>query len=157
MNIENVKNPRWANAQHTAIDLEVKFAEFNADVVYTASANDTVDYSVALYNAAVTGEYGEIADYQEPDVAQINSQLSTNVTKVTMRQMRLALLSRGKLSDVAGAIAAIADAQEQERVRIEWEYSVEVPKGSAWFQQIATNMGIVGDDYDNLFVEASTL
>ncbi|MCV6901066.1 hypothetical protein OE165_28940, partial [Escherichia coli] len=52
---------------------------------------------------------------------------SPKITKVTMRQARLALLGAGKLPAVNAAIAAMQGAQG-EAARIEWEYSQEVQR-----------------------------
>jgi len=156
MNIEYAKNPIWANAENTAIDLVVKFEELPDEVPFTAAPNDVEEHSRTLYNHALDGSYGEIAVYQVIEPV-IEGTSSSTVTKVSMRQMRLALLNRNRLEDVTSAIDSITDTTERDRVRIEWEYSIDVVKTYTWFQTIATNMNILGEDYDNLFVEASLL
>lgn len=66
--INSVRNPVWANSEHTAIDLEVDFDEEDAEYVpFTASVNDPETYGVELYNNAIAGNYGPIGDKPLPE------------------------------------------------------------------------------------------
>jgi hypothetical protein len=63
----NVKNLKWADKEHTSIDLECNFSHLGNEVVpFTANPNDVMEYSVDLFNRCVAGEFGEIAEYVEP-------------------------------------------------------------------------------------------
>ena len=62
-----VKNPIWANAEHTCIDCEVDFGHLNEDFVpFTANPTDVMEYSKTIFDECVAGQYGEIAEYVAP-------------------------------------------------------------------------------------------
>jgi hypothetical protein len=53
---------RWANAEHTGIDMIVTIN--GQKLPFTARADDPEDYGRELFNRAVAGEFGEISEYQ---------------------------------------------------------------------------------------------
>jgi hypothetical protein len=64
-----VKNPVWANADHTAIDCEVNFNHLPDEFVpFTANPSDVMEYSKTIFAECVAGQYGEIAEYVAPPV-----------------------------------------------------------------------------------------
>lgn len=65
LEIQDIKNPRWANKEHTLLDADVKFAEFDDYLDYTSSATDRPSQHV--YLAITSGKYGEIAEYIGPE------------------------------------------------------------------------------------------
>ena len=59
----NARNPKWTGADHAAILLET---EMNGEWVgFVASPTDCTDYGPMLYNFAVNGIFGVIADSDE--------------------------------------------------------------------------------------------
>lgn len=67
---------------------------------------------------------------------------------VTMRQARLALLSRGMLAGIDAAVQAMGEA-----ARIEWEFADTVARSHPLVQAI----GLTEAQLDELFVEAAAL
>jgi len=63
MKLEYAKDPRWANAEHTMINLTVRFAEISEDLPFTASPNDCEAHGRAIFAAAKAGEYGAVAEF----------------------------------------------------------------------------------------------
>jgi len=62
-----VKNPKWANPEHTAIDCEVDFGHLDDEFVpFTADPNDVMEYSKTIFDECVAGNYGPIAEYVAP-------------------------------------------------------------------------------------------
>jgi hypothetical protein len=62
-----VKNPVWANAEHTSIDCEVDFGHLDDEFVpFTADPTDKMEYSKTIFDECVAGQYGEIAEYVAP-------------------------------------------------------------------------------------------
>jgi hypothetical protein len=78
------------------------------------------------------------------------------VTQVTMRQARLALLAAGLLDTIDSAIrempgtAGIA-------ARIEWEYAATIDRDNLLFAALTTQIGITDEQLDALFTQASQL
>jgi hypothetical protein len=66
MNLQYAKDPRWVNAEHTMIDLTIKWDAFNEELPFTASPADCEAHGRAIFAAAVAGEYGAIAEYLPP-------------------------------------------------------------------------------------------
>jgi hypothetical protein len=66
LTIQYAKNPVWNDAEHTSVDLTVKFEEFNEELPFAATSYDPMPYGVELYNRAVANEFGEIAPYVAP-------------------------------------------------------------------------------------------
>jgi len=59
----NARNPKWTGADHTTIRLEV---EMNGEWVgFVASPTDCTDYGPMLFNFAVNGIFGPVADSDE--------------------------------------------------------------------------------------------
>ena len=66
MQLEYAKNPVWANAEHTMIDLLIKWDRFAQELPFTASPNDVEAHGRAIFEAAVAGQFGEVAEYVPP-------------------------------------------------------------------------------------------
>lgn len=156
MQIEYAKNPQWVDSEQTRIDLIVKFAEFAEEIPFTAAASGSEPHTLELYNAAVRGDYGTVAPIAPCTI--LSAPIVNNIIPtVEMRQMRLALLQLGLLSTVSTAIEQISDSNTKEIVKIEWEYATAIRKTDSWFQTLAQQMSIEGEELDNLFLSASIL
>lgn len=153
MQIVYAKNPQWVDSEQTRIDLIVKFAEFAEEIPFTAAASVSEPHTLALYNAAVRGDYGTVAPCTILSAPAVNNIIPT----VEMRQMRLALLQLGLLTTVSAAIEQISDSNIKEVIKVEWEYATTIKKTDSWFQTLAQQMSIEGEELDSLFLSASIL
>lgn len=62
-----VKNPVWANEEHTCIDCEVDFCHLDDEFVpFTADPTDSMEYSKTIFDECIMGKYGPIAQYVTP-------------------------------------------------------------------------------------------
>jgi hypothetical protein len=63
--IVSVSNPRWSNASQTMLDADVLFAELEAlgPVPFTATDNADTPHGQEIWDNALAGEYGEIAEF----------------------------------------------------------------------------------------------
>lgn len=77
-------------------------------------------------------------------------------TEVTMRQARLALLSIGKLDQVAPAIESLEGA-ERDAARIEWEFSSAVVRSRPLVVMLGQALGLDEEALDQLFITAAGL
>lgn len=66
MQLEYAKDPRWANAEQTLIDLIIKWDEYPDELPFTASPNDPEEYGRQIYAAAAAGQFGPVAAYVPP-------------------------------------------------------------------------------------------
>jgi hypothetical protein len=71
MQLEYAKDPRWANAEHTMIDLLIKWDGINEEFPFTASPTDVEAHGREIFALAASGAYGEIAEYVPPPTNEI--------------------------------------------------------------------------------------
>lgn len=65
--INSARNPKWANYGKRSIDLEVDFDELDEEYVpFNAHPDDIVSWGPELFNRAVAGEFGDIAEFEVP-------------------------------------------------------------------------------------------
>ena len=76
--------------------------------------------------------------------------------EVSMRQARLALLSRGVLGQVDAAIDSLPS-PDSEAARIEWDYSSVVARNSPLVTMMGAALGLDDDALDELFITAALL
>lgn len=68
MQLEYAKDPRWVNAEHSMIDLIVKWSEYPEELPFTANRDDVEEHGRQLYAEAAAGHFGQIAEYVAPIV-----------------------------------------------------------------------------------------
>lgn len=66
MQLEYVKNPQWANAEQSLIDLIIKWVEYSEELPFTANPNDVEEYGREVYAATAAGQFGIVAPYIAP-------------------------------------------------------------------------------------------
>ena len=69
-----VKNPKWANTEHSAIDCQVNFSHLNEEFVpFTANPTDSMEYSKTIFDECIANQYGEISEYVAQPVVEPTS------------------------------------------------------------------------------------
>lgn len=63
--------PRWMDAGHTRINLQVQFEHLPEMVEFTASPNDIEPHGRLIFERAAAGEYGEVAEYIPPTPLEV--------------------------------------------------------------------------------------
>lgn len=103
-------------------------------------------------------DYEEVKQWiaQGNTVEAADPVIPPRITKVTMRQARLALLSAGYLSAINAAIANMTGAQG-DAARIEWEYSQEVQRDRGLVLSLGASLGLTTEQLDSLFVAAAAI
>ena len=69
--VEYAKNLQWADAEHTALDMTIKLSSINAEIPFTAKADDPESHGRDAFARATAGEFGPIADYVAPPPPKI--------------------------------------------------------------------------------------
>jgi len=101
MQLEYAKKPVWANAEHTMIDVVIKWDRFPQEFPFTASPDDCEAHGRAIFAAAVSGEYGPVAEYLPPP-APTPEQLQAQA-----REKRNALLAESDWTQLPDARTAM--------------------------------------------------
>ena len=88
MKYTQVLNPKWANAEHTAINCDVDFDDLSEQLVpFTAVASGDYEHSHKIFAECVAGQYGEITEYVEPPLyvptAEDNKELAKQLLSET--------------------------------------------------------------------------
>ena len=96
MKIEYFKKPVWANAEHTSINMLVKFEEFTEELPFNACSTDCEAHGVELFNRALASEVGEIL----PFVPVVISDLELAIKVRTKREMILTSTDWTQIPDV---------------------------------------------------------
>lgn len=154
MKILSVTNLIWNNAAKTSFNATVKFEELPfEEIVYTANANDAEDHGRLLWDKANSGDYGSIADYVAPS-SPTPEEKREAMPYLTARQLRLGLLSLGKLADVPTAISALPS-PEREQAEIEWQYASEFRRLHPLIVQLIPILGLTDEQIDPVWMEYS--
>ena len=78
--VNDVRNPKWNNAEHTQLNCEVDFDELDENYVeFTADPNDVEEYGKQIYADCVAGKYGEIEEF---DVEAFEAQQEAEATAI---------------------------------------------------------------------------
>lgn len=89
MKYTQVKNPIWANEEHTAINCDVDFDDLTEQFVpFTADPSDPYNpASKEIFDDCVAGKYGQIAQYVPPEpyipTAEDNKRIATQLLQQT--------------------------------------------------------------------------
>lgn len=74
MELLEVKNPRWSNAEHTMVDVEATFDTIGP-VPFTAHPTNG-EFGPTIFAAAIDGEYGDIAEYVALEIEPVPDSIS---------------------------------------------------------------------------------
>lgn len=85
---ETARNPKWADANHQSISLEVKFDFMPSEMTFTCSPDDIERYSQDLFDRAYAGEFGKIEEFGLRPVT-IAKQLELNFEEEERRLMKM--------------------------------------------------------------------
>ena len=65
----DIKNLRWANADHTLLDCDVNFDHLPEEYVsFTARASGDMEHTHQIFAECVAGKWGTIAEYVPPPI-----------------------------------------------------------------------------------------
>ena len=73
-----IRNPKWANPEHTLIDCEVNFhhVKFEVWTPFTANPTDNAPYSKKIFDDCAAGLHGPVAEYAPPEGAPGDPELA---------------------------------------------------------------------------------
>lgn len=82
MKYSNVRNPKWVNAEHTALECEVLFDDVTSEEwsPFGASPNDPYPHGREIHARIIAGEFGEIAEYVPPPAPKAKIVLETDTS-----------------------------------------------------------------------------
>ena len=105
MKISNINSPRYSNAESTAITVNLDIESptlTKSNIPFTATPDDTTDYGPDIYQRALAGEFGEIAEYVAP-VPTLEQMTARNAAKLAaLTKVALTAIDTIQCSAAAG-------------------------------------------------------
>ncbi|KAB2725406.1 hypothetical protein F9L02_19470 [Brucella intermedia] len=150
MIIESVVELKWLDAEHTILGGTVVTADLGTIPVCIRDNYDTAEGQL-LWDEAHAGRYGPIAEYVAPSDPTPEEKRAI-MPNLTARQLRLGLLSLGKLDGVPTAISALPS-PDKEQAEIEWQYASEFRRLHPLIVQLIPILGLTDDQVDTVWLE----
>lgn len=158
MQIKNVKTPQWANADHTLLDVTLETDVFG-EIPFSASPDDVEAHGREIFEDAVAGKFGTIAEYVAPPLPP-----RVVPQSVTRYQGRAALLQMGLLDDIDAHYAALPIDTDDEALNLHnriakerWAGMLNFERDSAELVELASAFGMSATQVDDLFCFAETI
>ena len=134
MKYTQVRNPKWMNAEHTVIECEVNFDDYNEEFVpFGAVKEGDYPHTHEIFARCAAGEFGEIEEYIAPpeptekDILaqkawEIRNERNTRLKvldEVVMNPLRYASFTDEQKTELATYRQALLDVPQQEGFPIE--------------------------------------
>lgn len=147
LTVLSASNAAWANAAHTAIDLDVLFEEFQVTiglVRFTAASDGAEVHNTELWTKANAGDYGPIAEYGVPPEAAPD--------RVSANQFGKQLVIAGIFNQVQAWVA-------QQDTATQWSFnrSATFVRTDPMMQSGFAELGFTVEQIDEFFLAASKL
>lgn len=133
MKYKEVKNPQWANAEHTVINCEVDFDDLLEEFVpFSASADDMYEHTKEIFSKCIDGEFGEVKEYEPPPppteeqlagmIRYQRDELLKELDAVVSNPMRYASFTDEQKAELAAYRQALLDVPQQDSFPngVEW-------------------------------------
>jgi hypothetical protein len=150
MQLEYAKEPKWANAEQTLIDLTIKWDAIDEELPFTASPTDREAHGRAIFDAALAGNFGPIAEYVPPPPPE-----PVIPQQVTRAQGKVVLIQMGLWQSVLDFVAAIPDPTQKAIAEVALNDTQYWQRSSPFLNEAATALGITQEQMDDLFIAAS--
>ncbi|WP_166304332.1 hypothetical protein [Bradyrhizobium sp. 2S1] len=113
LTIVSASEPVWANAEHTMIDLTVRFAELGS-VPFLATKDDTEPHGKILFERAVAGAYGAVAPYPKSSAQDLADYKTSLMAKVDAKAEQI----RGTYLTIGSGQAMVYQRKGEEVARL---------------------------------------
>ena len=141
----NAKNPKWTGADHKMILLEV---EMNGEWAgFVASPTDCTDYGPMLYNFALNGVFGEIADSDEERILSGELPVPEGYAIQGGKLVNVVAYEQQATAELNCRLAELNSEEARARAAIDEEYA------AAWKAKIAALLAVKGQQGWPLEVE----
>lgn len=127
------------------IELLATFPWLSEEVPFLASAADVEAHGVALYNRAMSGEFGVITNYTPVIVVP---------KSISKFQAKAILYQYGFLDTI---IAIMADSSTPVLTRLAWEDAQDFERDSPTLAAMASLLNITSAQLDTMFIEGAQI
>lgn len=149
MKITNITNLTWANAEHTIVNATVTHSEFGI-ISFSASPDDVEAYGREIFEDAVAGKFGIIAEYIPPVV-------SVGVPQEISKAQGIAVMSKVPVggSNLWLTVKAYFDTEADEISRDLFKAITVFNRQSPMLNNLKGLFGMDDATLDQLFVEGA--
>lgn len=145
------RNPRYANAEGSAIDMEINHPDYGW-IPFTASRDDQEEHGRELFDLAVAG--GAVEAYVPPTPEEQRAAMPS----LSAAKYRQGLLSVGhNPQEVTDAIAALPNGPEKDSIAIEWEYATSFERLQQFVIEVGELLGMTPEETDQMWMAAASL
>jgi len=100
MQLEYAKQPQWCDAEHTGVNVLIRWDGWDAELPFTATKDDPEAHGQQIYQNILAGVYGEIAEFVPPEPPTAE-EVARKVREE--RDVRLAMTDWTQMPDVPEA------------------------------------------------------
>ena len=123
MNYKQIKNPIWANVEHTVINCEVDFNDLKEEFVpFSADLKDSYAHTKQIFNECIEGKWGDIAEFKphiptteelEQQVRRQRNDLLQQLDSIVGNPLRWASFSTDQQTELANYRQELLDVPQQ--------------------------------------------
>lgn len=121
----NARNPRWENKAHGQIVLEVLPEGCEEFCTFVASPNDCTEYGPMLFNFAVNGVFGQVADSDEERIISGELEPPEGYSVIDGEIVNVAAKEAEAQAVLDGLLAGFNSEEAKARAEIDGEYAAE--------------------------------
>lgn len=142
MKVKSVKNPTWGNAEHTRIDMLVKFEGFDYEIPFSATSDDQEKHCKAIFQSAALGEFGQVAEFVPSTFVWIPPAL-------VAFKFKAVLVKQGFYDEALKFVKSSKDPL----VKLAWDENLEFKRTSPIVIALSEKLGLDEKKLDELFVQ----
>lgn len=163
MEVTYANSPRWANEAQTAISLTVQFELLPEPVPFLASPDDIVEYGVTLYNNAVAGLYGTVAEYVAPapivpsSITALQFLLQAATDGIITQTEALEAAQTGSVPALIQAVFDTLPSDQAFVARVRWARMNSIPRLDSLVAAVGQALSMTTQQMDTFFINAVAL
>lgn len=152
INVLNVKNVKWFDAQKTQVAADVEFSHMPGEFIpFAAGKEYDYQHGIDFYDAAIAGEFGDIGDYVAPAEPTAGEKRS-NAAPLSAIEIRQKLKYNGvSRSDIYAMFDAMTDKDLKDELMDLWEYSDLFYRTNEHLIAFGKELGLTDEDLDSIW------
>jgi len=119
------KNPRWADAAHTKIILDVQFIGEDEYVNFVAASDDSTFHGPMLYNFSLDGLFGLVADSDEERILRGEIEPPPGQQVIDGKIVNIAVLEWETQAELNHRLAELQTPEALAQAEVDGEYAAE--------------------------------
>jgi len=152
MELIKIINAKWADPEKTVLLGTATVNGFEGEWNFAVHDGYLTELGQSIWDEVKSGAFSPVADFIPPSLDEIRN----SMRNLTARQLRLGLLSLGKLEAVPAAIAELPQ-PEKSQAEIEWNFATEFRRLHPLITQLVPILGLTDEQVDAVWEEFATV